>query len=110
MLESARMRDVLAEAERQYSLVVVDAPPVSTVPDAIPLLRQVSGVVVVSRLGTNTRNVAERLRDQLRRLEAPTLGVVANFASEKDPLYYGYGYGHGGTPESRKPRALRVTR
>ena len=110
MLESARMREVIQEAEREYSLVVVDAPPVLTVSDAIPLLRQVSGVIVVTRLGSNTRHVAERLRDQLRRVDAPTLGVVANFANEKSPLYYGYPYGGQGTTEQKKPRALRITR
>jgi receptor protein-tyrosine kinase len=110
MLESHRMRQVLEEAEREYSLVVIDAPPVTTVSDAIPLLRQVDGVIVVSRLGTNTRTAAERLRDQLRNLDAPTLGVVANFATEKDRLYYGYPYGHGAPAESRKGRTLRITR
>jgi receptor protein-tyrosine kinase len=110
MLESRRMREVLEEAERQYSLVVIDAPPVSTVSDAIPLLRQVDGVIVVSRLGTNTRAAAERLSDQLRNLDAPTLGVVANFATEKDRPYYGYPYGHATPAEARKGRALRITR
>ena len=109
MLESERMRQVIEEAEREYSLVVVDAPPVTTVSDAIPLLRQVDGVIVVTRLGTNTRVAAERLRDQLRNLDAPTLGVVANFATEKDRMYYGYGYGHGTQPGPRKARKSRVT-
>jgi Mrp family chromosome partitioning ATPase len=67
-------------------------------------------VIVVSRLGTNTRAVAERLRDQLRNLDAPTLGVVANFATEKDRQYYGYGYGHGFESEGKKTRTSRITR
>jgi Mrp family chromosome partitioning ATPase len=110
MLESQRMRQVLEQAEREYSLVVVDAPPVTSVSDAIPLIRQVDGVIVVSRLGTNTRAAAERLSDQLRNLDAPTLGVVANFSTERDRHYYGYPYGHGVPAESRKGRALRISR
>ena len=110
MLESQRMRQILAEAEREYPFVVVDAPPVTSVSDAIPLIGQVDGVIVVSRLGANTRAAAERLRDQLRNLDAPTLGVVANFATDRDRAYYGYPYGHGTHAESRKGKALKITR
>jgi hypothetical protein len=35
---------------------------------------------------------------------------VANFATEKDRLYYGYPYGGGGRTEPRRSRALRITR
>jgi Mrp family chromosome partitioning ATPase len=93
-MESERMRELIREAERDYDLVVIDAPPITTVSDAIPLLSQVSGVIVVSRIGSNTRPLMKRLSEQLRNLDAPVLGVVANFASLRDELYYGYGYGH----------------
>jgi Mrp family chromosome partitioning ATPase len=69
--------------------------------DAIPLMRLVSGVIVVGQLGRITRDDAIHLRDQLRNVEAPTLGVVANRVRAKG-RGYGYGYygaysGHDGT-------------
>jgi Mrp family chromosome partitioning ATPase len=48
----------------------------------------VSGVVIVSRIGVTTRDAARQLREQLTKLKAPTLGVVANAASPA--LRYGH--------------------
>jgi hypothetical protein len=48
------------------------------VSDAFPLLRKVDGVIAVTRIGLCTRDSAAHLREQLARLEAPVLGIVAN--------------------------------
>lgn len=69
---------MLRGAEREYDFIVVDTPPASVVPDAIPLVSQVGGVLVVSRLGRTTRGSMINLRDQLSNLDAPVLGVVVN--------------------------------
>jgi succinoglycan biosynthesis transport protein ExoP len=107
LLESERMREIIRDAEDEYDLVIVDTPPTSVVSDAIPLVKLVSGVIVVSRLGRSTRDAARRLREQLELLDAPVLGVVANFVPSA-PGYYGYyGYGSTGEPsvEQRKEPA-----
>jgi polysaccharide biosynthesis transport protein len=101
LIESERMHEVLARAGERYDLVVVDTPPTSVVSDAIPLVKQVSGVIVVCRLGKTTRESAAHLRSQLSNLEANTLGVVVNSVGRQS-AYYGYGYGYG--PEAQKPR------
>jgi len=75
-LTGRRLPSVVAEAVNAYDLVVVDTAPVSLVADAIPLLSQVNGVVVVSFLGRTTRRDAVRLKDQLNKLQAPMLGVA----------------------------------
>jgi polysaccharide biosynthesis transport protein len=87
LLASRRMSKLLGEAERAYDLVVIDAPPTPVVADGIPLIKQVSGVVVVTRLGKNTREATERLRDQLRNLNASILGVVVNSIDVQDVYY-----------------------
>ncbi len=87
------MRKVIEMLEKSYDMVVIDTPPTSVVSDAIPLIKQAKGVLVVSRLGTSTRDATVRLRDQLANLDAPTLGVVINAVSQ--PATYGYGYGYG---------------
>ncbi len=94
LLESNRMREVIAEAERSYDLLVIDTPPTSVVSDAIPLLSQVGGVIVIARLKKTTRDAAAHLRNQLRNLDARILGVVVN-AVGRDSEAYGYGYGYG---------------
>jgi succinoglycan biosynthesis transport protein ExoP len=108
LLETDRMRELLRQAEADYSLVVVDAPPVTMVSDAIPLLTQVSGVLVVSRLGSNTRPLMKRLNEQLQKLEVPALGLVANFATEHTPHYgYPYAYMQREEPPRRRFRLKR---
>jgi polysaccharide biosynthesis transport protein len=94
LIESERMREVIRSAEREYDLVVVDTPPTSVVSDAIPLVKEVSGVIVVGRLGSTTRDSAGHLHRQLQNLNAHTLGVVVN-AVGRDRGGYGYGYGYG---------------
>jgi len=71
---------------------VIDSPPTGVVSDAFPLLSKVDGVLVVARMGNTTRDASERLREQLQRLNAPVLGVVANAIKLGRRRKYGYGY------------------
>ena len=93
MLASKQMRDLIKGAEDVYDLVIIDSPPPTAVPDAIPLVGMVSGVIVVSRVGKNTRDTAARLRSQLENLNARTLGVVVNGVETRDE-YYGPAAGY----------------
>ena len=92
LIESERMRKVITHAEGLYDLVIVDTPPTSVVSDAIPLVKEMSGVIVVTRLGRTTRESASHLRSQLENLDANILGVVVNSAGKTGGYGYGYGY------------------
>jgi capsular exopolysaccharide synthesis family protein len=103
LIESGRMADLLRDAAQHYEFVVVDTPPTSVVPDAIPLVTKVDGVVVVGRVGKSTRESLQHLRRQLDNLDAPTLGVVVNDVSSRTTGYgyaYGYGYGYQADPDA----------
>lgn len=107
LLESQRMRTLIQEAERDYDLVVIDTPPTVVVPDAVPLVNQVSGVIVVARLGVTMRDTARKLREQLDNLNAPTLGLVVN-SVDHWRTRYGYVYesavsANGGESGDAKP-------
>ncbi len=92
LVESQRMRELLELAEDRYDFIVIDTPPVLVVSDAIPLIASASGVLAVSGLGVSTRTSAADLAEQLERLGAVTLGLVANFV-DTGRSYEGYGYG-----------------
>jgi Mrp family chromosome partitioning ATPase len=77
LMESESMTWLLNTLADRFDLIVIDSPPTSVVPDAIPLLARVSGVVVVARIGMSTREAARSLREQLAQAGADTLGVVA---------------------------------
>jgi tyrosine-protein kinase len=89
-----RLGAALREAERHYDLIVIDTAPILLVPDAIPLLSQVGGVVVVGRLRRTPRVALARLKEQLDTVGAPTLGVVVNSVGKDTANVYGYD-GHG---------------
>ncbi len=72
------MRALLARAELDHDFVILDTPPVPMVSDAIPLLCEVGGVIVVSYLGRSTQDGVSALISQLRHLDVHVLGVVAN--------------------------------
>lgn len=96
LLESDRMRELIAAAERSHDLVVIDTPPTAVVSDAIPLLSQVGGAIVVARLKKTTRDAAVHLRNQLRNLDARILGVVVNVVGRDSGAYgYAYSYAYG---------------
>jgi non-specific protein-tyrosine kinase len=78
LLGSDRMQAVLETVPEAYDLVVLDTPPASVVSDVFPMFESVGGVVVVGRLGMTTYEAARQLREQLRNLDAPVLGVVVN--------------------------------
>ena len=77
LLDADAMVEVLRQADEQYDYVVVDTAPLGAVADAIPLVRHVDGVLVVARRRRTTRTAAEGLRELLRALGAPVVGVVA---------------------------------
>ena len=90
LLESRAMAELLSALSEQFDLVILDTPPPSVVPDAIPLIRLVTGVVIVARKNMITRDAARQLRDQLTNLRAPTLGVVANAMPANSARYPEY--------------------
>jgi capsular exopolysaccharide synthesis family protein len=97
LIESHAMEHVLEWAAVNYDLVLLDTPPLSVVPDAIPLLRSSDGVLIVSRLRKNTRDGAARMREELTSLGAPLLGVVANGFKARHTPSYSYDYYYAAT-------------
>jgi capsular exopolysaccharide synthesis family protein len=93
LLESRAMIDLLTSLSERFNLVIMDSAPTMAVSDAIPLLQLVSGVVIVNRVESITRDLARHLRDQLAKLNAPVLGIVANALPTGGRDEYGYGYG-----------------
>ena len=89
LIASDRMRALIARAEADHDLVILDTPPVPVCSDAIPLLREVGGVIVVSYLGRSTRDGVGALLSQLRHLDVHVLGLVANGAHRGDAYSYG---------------------
>jgi capsular exopolysaccharide synthesis family protein len=99
LIESHAMSEVLDTLTAEYDLVAIDTPPLGVVSDAFPLLEKIDGVIVVARMGQTTREEATTLIEQLRRLKAPLLGVVAN-ATKRRKRQDSYSYYAAGPPQN----------
>jgi Mrp family chromosome partitioning ATPase len=87
-----RMAALLEEAKARYDMVLIDTAPLLAVSDAIPLLPQVDGVLLVTRVNHTTRDDAKRARHLISRVpHIRILGVVGNGATSDDSPYpYAY--------------------
>ena len=106
LLESERMRWLIAQLERRFDLVIIDSPALVTVSDALTLVPRVSGVLVVGGVGQTMRSAAVDLRKQVELLGGRSLGVVANFATASR-RYYGYYDPDGGGSGAAQARPDR---
>lgn len=92
VLASEKMQEVLALLSETFDIVIIDTPPLLVVSDALPLLAECDGVILVTRVGKTERQEAQRTAAAAR-LD-PTvriLGVVANDVAFQ-AQQYSYGY------------------
>ena len=92
MLSSPRMIQLLKDAKHEFDFVFVDAPPLLAVSDPCILARHVDGMVLVVRVGKNTRTSAARVRELIHNQGIAVLGIVANGVvpgQDRGYSYYG---------------------
>jgi capsular exopolysaccharide synthesis family protein len=90
VLQSARVREVLASLATQFDWIIVDSTPMLPIVDANLWSRLLDGTLLVVREGVATVNA---LKKGLESFDNPKLlGVVLNEASELDHGNYGYSH------------------
>ena len=82
LLSSDAMTSFLELARMNYDYVVLDAPPVAAVADALVLGHQTDGVVLCVEGGKTPREQVRRVRDRLLRANVRILGVLINNVTE----------------------------
>ena len=97
LLEARQLERLFAALRKNYDYIIVDLPPVITVPDASILSKYLDGyLMVVRERETEHRAVKEMLR-RLQMTEAKILGfVVTGSDSEGQKSKYGSYYRYGG--------------
>jgi capsular exopolysaccharide synthesis family protein len=92
LLGSERMSQTINDLEERFDLVIFDTPPM-IVSDAQILSSKVDGVIFVVIPGQTRAITALRPIEELRRIDSPILGVVANkIPRSRDYYYGGYNY------------------
>ena len=103
LLGSEPMAEFLQQISRDYDYVIIDTPPLNVVSDALPIIRESDGVVIVVRANGSTHPEVQKVMESLEFIDAKVLGFIYNFAEDKRSRYsrykygydYGYGYGYG---------------
>ena len=92
-LIGANLKHILEQAEAEYDLVIVDAPPILGFPEPLQMAAAVDGVVMVAVAGETHRKAIESALATLRRVRANVLGLVLNeITSNTSDGYYYHGY------------------
>jgi tyrosine-protein kinase len=95
-LASGGMQQTLKAAADVYDRVLIDSAPILAAADVLPLLSQVDGVLLVTRLGVTTRDSAARMMRELRRMpDVNVVGVVVNGIPSRIYRTRAYGYYYG---------------
>ena len=86
-LGSERLDHVLGLARAQADFVLIDTTPAGALADAAVVARRVDGMLLVVKSGRTRRDLAQRARDQLERVNANIMGVVLVDVTGDDTLY-----------------------
>ena len=86
---------IVRELRDRSDFVIVDAPPLLSVGDAMALTSRVEAVIIVTRLKVLKRATVKELRRVLETSQALVLGYVVTGADEDQAYGYGANYGYG---------------
>lgn len=104
LLSSRRTVEVFGSLQAEYDIVLVDAPPVLPVTDALVLSGRVDATLLVAVAGATTRKEAGRAVELLRQVDAPLVGAVLNGVDSEGSYGYSYGnYRYEGRVGRREP-------
>ncbi|WP_367027008.1 polysaccharide biosynthesis tyrosine autokinase [Methylococcus sp. ANG] len=76
LLSSHRFAEAMTELESEYDAIILDAPPMQPVSDALALSRLVRSVIYVVQAEKTPVHMARSGIDRLRKVRAPLTGVV----------------------------------
>ncbi len=122
LLGSQRFKDMMEEAAKKYSYVIIDTPPIDVVTDAWVIAPVTAGVVLVVKDQITPTDTIQRSIEAAKFAGINLLGAVMNAANPKSGgrygyrkygrrygyskygyKKYGYGYGYGSMPTLQKP-------
>ena len=91
ILNSPRFKALVEHLKTSYDVLIIDAPPILPVADAVDISPFVDSVILVYTVGKIARGVLKRAKSALDKVNARVLGVVLNNVKpETGPDYFKY--------------------
>lgn len=94
VLGSEMMSEFIKEISQHFDYIIIDTPPINVVSDALPVIRESDGVVMVVRSNSSTHPELQKALDSLKFIDAKILGFVVNYESENRSKYGCYKYNY----------------
>ena len=88
LLGSKRMSFLMSNLKKRFDTLIIDSPPILPASDALLLVPQTDGVILVVKSGMMNREMVKKAVEQLRLSQANLLGVVLNAVDTKRESYY----------------------
>lgn len=113
LLASPLFTDFVVEVASRFDVILIDAPPILPVTDAVILSTRVDGVVLVYQLGRIGRAVLKRAKTHLDNVHAAIRGIVLNdvkaevstYTPEMQYIYHRY----EGKPDDAGPAVAEAS-
>jgi capsular exopolysaccharide synthesis family protein len=103
LLHGDRLGKFLAQAREGFDIVIVDAPPVLPVPDALTIGRWTDGAVLAVRCDTSRFNLVEKANRRLATVGVQVIGAVVNGVRVADSTYGSYYPSYASTDDRSAP-------
>ncbi|HHU17210.1 MAG TPA: CpsD/CapB family tyrosine-protein kinase [Clostridiales bacterium] len=78
ILGSTRMEAFMERVSKEYDVIILDAPPILPVADAMVLSKLADGIILVTEYGKTTYETAVRSKENVENIGAKILGIVIN--------------------------------
>jgi capsular exopolysaccharide synthesis family protein len=96
LLQGEQLSQLLGQLRQAFDIVIMDAPPVLLVPDALTVGRCSDGALLAVRYDTSRFPLVERAHRRLTSVGVPVIGAVVNGVRtmESSYGYYSYSYSY----------------
>ena len=95
LLSCQAARQLFAALRQQFSLVLIDSPPVLPVTDAVILSKEADATLLVVAAGQSKAGDLQRAAEKLAQVNATVVGTVLNEVTRQNGYGHGYGNGYG---------------
>ena len=92
LLDSEQFKKFIDKVREDFDYVIIDAPPLGVVIDAVIIGKYTDGAVIVIEQGVIKRKIVQDVIKQLKRGEVRILGAVLNKVDERIGAYGNYEY------------------
>jgi capsular exopolysaccharide synthesis family protein len=116
LLASDNMEAILSDLSEKYSVIIIDAPPVNVVTDAMELANKVSGIIMVTRYGKTTTDDIDNAMSKIEFAKMNMLGFILNdikvgrggkyYSKYKYDKNYGYGSSHSADSDDEEEKPV----